>query len=121
MDSVIQKSNRPNKIESQKFIVQFKEELALVDSMTNHNPELRMKYIINLMNLLIENKWFIEDNPSIGTLMKSKIEHFAIDNNFYLAKHYHILFNQCLLTICPIPSHIRNPIGSFYNQTEISI
>lgn len=79
----------------------------------------RLKHLVHFINIIIANIWFLNNNQRLKDVIKNKFYFWAKNDNIYFAKHYHIIFDECLLESHPIPNYIAVPVGSFYDIDNI--
>lgn len=74
-----------------------------------------IKCCVDLLNYLVLNKWFIDKHKKFKKTVRDKIIEFSIKHHLYLARHYNILFDECLFDTCSIKNpNISKLMGSFY-------
>lgn len=64
---------------------------------------LKKQAAIELFEFVIQHRWLIIHHPKFRETLHSKLVEFARDENFYLTKHFRILFpGQDLTKIVPL-------------------
>jgi len=71
--------------------------LSDVQKRNGRNEKIQM--VLELMNFLVFNKLWLKQHDKLKLIVKNKIIEFAEMEHLYFAKHFHILFDECLLGV----------------------